>query len=68
MMRGYVDPFEHRLRNEASEPEGEDASPEAHPDDGVVDGLVAIEEDLVFGRREAPFADDPANRVRAVGD
>jgi hypothetical protein len=50
----------------------EEANDEDGPDGVLVDdedtGLEAVEEDQAVGRREAPFAADPAHRVRPVGD
>lgn len=77
-MHGYVDPFAHRSPSgTGSENDDLDApSDGATPDVDDVDldeheagevesiGLDGIVDDAARGRREAPFAEDPAHRVR----
>lgn len=78
-MPGYVDPFAKRSsRQEAADdgpnPSSDDARVVVDDDENLderddeVDliGLDAIVEDAERGRREAPFAGDPAQRVRSV--
>ena len=78
-MPGYVDPFANRTtRQEATDDRPDPSSDDAvvviddddldEGDDVEVDliGLDAIVDDAGRGRREAPFADDPAHRVRSV--
>ena len=74
-MTGYVDPFANRSRTQEEgtadgpDPSSDDAAVDddedlVDHDDGDVVGLDAVDEDARRGRREAPFADDPAHRVR----
>jgi hypothetical protein len=79
-MPGYVDPFANRsTMQEATDDPPDPSSDETvvvidddddldERDDLAVDliGLDAIVDDAERGRREAPFADDPAHRVRPV--
>jgi hypothetical protein len=73
-MHGYVDPFPHLSRRSVAADDHLDAplhgaAPDAEDDDEREDreqiGLDAIVDDAERGRREAPFAEDPAHRVRS---
>jgi hypothetical protein len=74
-MHGYVDPFAHRWKRSISTDDdlgaaSDGAAPQADEDENDADdlepiGLDAIVDDAEHGRREAPFADDPAHLVRA---
>lgn len=60
-MHGYIDPFADRPQVPEDDPEDPDDR------DDETEGLEAIVEDARSGRREAPFSDDSAHRVRPVG-
>ena len=78
-MPGYVDPFANRSSRQEAADDGSDPSSDdaevvidddedldARDDEVDLIGLDAVGDDAERGRREAPFAGDPAHRVRSV--